>query len=260
MTGMPERYNGTNLWIQYPTPAYHNEVKRYLQLMATTKSGKLLLSTIGGHRNFMVIYPYTPTKDDPVNAFATVSNQGVYADTLALGYVNMTEYTLPGGLVIKLPTAIGTGKGSTVIVSYHPATWLEKIKRKGGYMAPGEGPGEVLFHEMVHGMRQQNGLMRNDPVPGYTDMDDEEEFYAILAANVYRTERGFKALRKDHTGFAKLEEKLASSDAYYKEFKSLIDRWFTVQAGYCTEMAKIKTWFNPFTSAAIAKGLMARAP
>lgn len=258
MANKIEKYKSTNLYIQFPSTPYRDEVQRYLELMATTVSGRLLLTQVGSHRNWMVIFPYTPTKDDPVNAFASVSGQGVYADTLALGYVDWYDLKLPNGLKIPLPYAVGTGKGSTVAVSYHPATWNEKIKRKGGYIAPGEGPGEILFHEMIHGMRQQNGLMRNDKVPGYSDMDDEEEFYAILAANVYRTERGFKVLRKDHSGFNKLDAKLSSSDAYYTEFKTLIERWFTAQSAFCTAMAKIDTWFNPFTPAAVKLGLMAK--
>jgi hypothetical protein len=255
-----EKYKSTNIYIQFPRKAYRDEVIRYLELIATTKSGRLLLSQIGSHRNWMLIFPFTPTEESPVNAYASAYDDAAYADTLAAGYVHWYDLEIMPGVKIPLPYAVGTGKGSTVAVSFHPATYREKIKRQGGYIGPGDGPGEVLFHEMTHGMRQQNGLMKRDKVPGYSDFDDEEEFYAILAANVYRTERGFKKLRKDHNGHKALEEKLANSDDYYKEFKSLIDRWFTVQPTYCLEMAKIKTWFNPFTSAAIAKGLLAARP
>lgn len=39
--------------------------------------------------------------------------------------------------------------------------------------------------------RMQCGLARNDKVTGHEKMDNIEEFYANLAANVYRSDRGF---------------------------------------------------------------------
>ena len=55
-------------------------------------------------------------------------------------------------------------------------------------LSPGFGPDEVLFHEMVHAGR----LLGNDDGPL-----KEEEFFAVLVANIYISEKGksFKDLR-----------------------------------------------------------------
>ena len=45
----------------------------------------------------------------------------------------------------------------------------------------------------------QAGLLRyRDKVPDDPDMDSIEEYFAILAANVYRSERGFTKMRANH--------------------------------------------------------------
>jgi len=53
------------------------------------------------------------------------------------------------------------------------------------------GPDEVLFHEMVHAGR----LLGHDD-----GSDDEEEYFAILIANIYISEKGksFSSLRRTH--------------------------------------------------------------
>jgi hypothetical protein len=109
---------------------------------------------------------------------------------------------------------LGCGS-SMVYVDYHPATWRQRIKNTGG-MAPGTGPGEILFHEMVHGYRMQCGFARDDKVAGHRKMDNIEEFYAILAANVYRSDRGFTALRTDHWGFLRLKKTDSYPEVFYK--------------------------------------------
>jgi Effector protein len=58
---------------------------------------------------------------------------------------------------------------------------------------------EVLVHELVHAMRDMEGkfnpIALREPDKDY---DDVEEFYAILVANIFMSERGEKQLRKDH--------------------------------------------------------------
>jgi hypothetical protein len=58
---------------------------------------------------------------------------------------------------------------------------------------------EVLVHELVHAMREMEGKFNPitllEPDKAY---DNVEEFYAILVANVFMSERGEKQMRKDH--------------------------------------------------------------
>jgi hypothetical protein len=101
---------------------------------------------------------------------------------------------------LMVPTgSVGVGGGSPVTIEYHPANYRELNKRK-RRTDPGYGPGEVLFHEMVHAMRRMLAKRTSDTVYEDLRMDDFEEFCSILAANIYRQERGFTSLRKDHWG------------------------------------------------------------
>ena len=72
-------------------------------------------------------------------------------------------------------------------------------------MYPGWGPDEVLFHEMVHAARllgfdsyRADAKVRERMIhDGY---DDEEEYFAVLVANIYISEKGkpYTSLRKGH--------------------------------------------------------------
>ena len=154
------------------------------------------------------------------------------------------------------PIEFGTGKGSRVDVIYHPATW-HQLNKNVGHIPPGAGPGELLFHEMIHGYREQAGLLRyRDKVAGEVEMTSVEEFYAIVAANVYRSERGFTKLRADHWGFNPIKGNLTSQASYYQHYKSYMDTWFSEQKELCLDLARAPAKFNPFREAAVELKLM----
>jgi len=252
MAGEVVRYH-KNIWILQHSVAYRTEVERVLKLIRSTKAGTTVVEFVADHRLALLILPFKPTAKDPVNAYAYAKDWG---DSLKEGHVIWNEITLPGGIVIRVPKVIGTGKGSIAYVDFHPATYHELIKRQGGYIAPGDGPGETLLHEMVHAYRKQAGLARRDVVDANEKMDNVEEFYSILSQNVYRAERGFKKLRADHWGSSVLSHSLADSEFYYDEYKKEIDSWFGEQRAFCMAMAKSPAWFNPFKHAAIELGYM----
>jgi hypothetical protein len=109
-----------------------------------------------------------------------------------------------------------------------------------------------MFHEMIHGFREMSGLLRyNDVVSGEVRMDSVEEFFAIFAANVYRSERGFTKLRADHWGFQSIKGPLTSQSGYYQHYKTYIDKWFSEQKAFCLDMARAPAKFNPFREAAV---------
>jgi hypothetical protein len=247
-----------NIWILETSPAYRHEVTRYLDLIRTTNAGKTLFSYINQRSQWMLIMPFHPTKRDPVNAYA-YPMQTTEADAYAQYALMMMTLELPNHVTIQIPRNVGTGKGSMVYIDYHPATWRQRMKNTGS-MPPGSGPGEILFHEMVHGYRMQCGLARDDKVAGHERMDDIEEFYAILAANVYRSDRGFTALRTDHWGFERIKSADAYPTVFYDTFKKEIDDWFDKQRQFCLSMAHVSAKFNPFRNAAIARGFMTGSP
>jgi hypothetical protein len=248
------RYQG-NLYIWEPSVAYRLEVEKVLKRMLTTQAGRTLLKYINAKPTWMLIQPFRPTKADPVNAYA---QERSVADAAPAGYVADTvTFTIPviGGK-IELPSVVGTGKGSRVDVYYHPASWYEMNKRV-GHIPPGGGPAEILFHEMIHGYREMSGLLRyRDKVDGEVRMDSVEEFYAIFAANVYRSERGFTKLRADHWGYKAVDDMMSYQGVYYEHYKQYIDRWFNEQKTFCLDMARAPAKFNPFREAAVELGLM----
>jgi hypothetical protein len=256
MAGEVVRYH-KNIWILEHSKPYRTEVERVLKLIRSTNAGNTVVDFVAGHRMALLILPFKPSAEDRVNAYAYAKE---WADSLKEGHIIWNEITLPGGIVIRVPKVIGTGKGSITYIEFHPATFREVIKRQGGYIAPGDGPGEVLLHEMVHAYRKQAGLARRDPVDINPKMDNVEEFYSILSQNVYRSERGFKSLRADHHGHTHLDRGLSDSEWYYDEYKTDIDAWFVEQRSFCLSMAKSPAKFNPFRHAAIQMGLMKEPP
>jgi hypothetical protein len=57
-------------------------------------------------------------------------------------------------------------------------------------------PGEVLFHELVHSVRELSGKL--DQRPLHDAYEDIEEYFAIVVANVYRSELNRIGLRGGH--------------------------------------------------------------
>jgi hypothetical protein len=266
MAAVPFNYVD-NIFIQNNPVAYRREVARYLDLIRTTGSGRTLIKFIKMSARRLLIKPYHPTREYPVNAVTELEDPlAAYPKgdpemhAVRAGYM----WLLPGGAdpkaILMLPTGdLGTGGGSPVTIYYHPAAYRELIKRK-GRMDPSDGPGEALFHEMVHAMRAMRAKYSDTTVLEDLRMDDFEEFCAILAQNIYRQERGFTLLRRDHWSHARLEGDLLDSGAYYEKYRASIDKWFASQSVFCLELARSNVKFNPLREAAVARGMMQPPP
>lgn len=76
----------------------------------------------------------------------------------------------------------------------------------------GSLPDEALCHEMVHALRQMQGLRNPYPtVDALRDYDNDEEFLPIVVTNVYISAKGSPQLRADHAGFTRLQSPLDTS-------------------------------------------------
>ena len=255
-----------NIFIHDNPVAYRLEVVRYLDLIRTTGAGRTLIKFIKMSARRLLIKPYHPTAKDPVNAFASPD---IPLAAYPAGAPELTAFKLgvlapllgaPRGAHLMVPDGqVGVGGGSPVTIEYHPATYREVIKRK-RRIDPGDGPGEVLFHEMLHAMRAMFAKFSDTTVREDFRMDDFEEFCSILAQNIYRQERGFTSLRKNHWGHDRLAGDLLDSVTYYEKYQASIDKWFASHAAFCLELARSNVKFNPLREAAIAKGLMAPPP
>ena len=293
-----------NIVVDDYSTAYRDEVVRYLDLIATTDVGRTLYDflskpsktvritwKLGTHWLDTQTRPYS---DEDVHRLARSSERiarerglndddafeaalkedaifqaklkGVYAkDHPVMRPLRIAVFELFGlHSTFRIETADkGTGEGSDVQLDYHPAAWLEMIKRT-GRIGIGHGPGEVLYHELVHALRMAAGVMLFENVPERWDMDDFEEFCGILAANMYRSARGFTRLRYDHhpasnkapwLGETELPAALRDSKRYYEEFKPQIVKWFANQRAFCVALAESCAPFNPMAVAAKDLGI-----
>ena len=257
MAKPPYQYQRGNIWIQQDSVAYRNEVVRYLDLVRTTYVGRVLLRFINAVPKGVLLLPYQPTPDDPVNAYAQPQSE---PDAYSKGYSVMRGFDIPGFGTIQLPIAtFGTGAGSNVWLKYHPATFRQYVINKGG-IPPGSGPGEILFHELVHTQRMLDGKFIRTTVPEHIHMDDFEEFCAIVASNIYRSERGFELLRSDHRGFQAIHGPRADQVEYYKIYQAEFERWYSSQPNFCRALAESPAKFNPLRIAIASQGVGVYTP
>jgi hypothetical protein len=157
------------------------------------------------------------------------------------GSINARDQT---GLPVRnLGGATGSGRGSESVVYF---TSQDHVG--GNLKLPGGRPDEVLLHELVHALRQ--GLGKWLCAPMDDNFDTVEDFYAILVANIYRSENRYTTLRKDHRGFQPLAPPLNNEGEYYKEYRERIDRFIQEMPDpFCNALAVVSCQFNPIRRA-----------
>src|SRR5262249_25408038 len=109
-----------------------------------------------------------------------------------------------------------------------------------------------------HALRDLNGLARCEAVG--ERFDDIEEFWAILIANIYRSECGRSGLRGDHSVDhcpgskpgnvticpKQMDAKLTDSAAFYQHYKVEMEKIFTPMRALGAEIAiYVDADFNP---------------
>lgn len=244
--------------------AYRREVEICLKRIETTHAGKTLIKHLRARGRRLLIIPYKPNAElGWVNATSSADR---FLDSLPKDepYGGTYPYQIPGFGTIPMPHVWkGTGAGSPVTIRFHPATFRQ-YNQNYGYIKPGSGPGEVLFHEMVHSLQQMDGTLSqvavNDP-----HLDDYGEFCAIVAANIYRSERGFTSLRADHSGFSKLGKHSGGQDltnpaTFASVYATPLAKWIGLQKDFCLELASSTARFNPLKYAAVALGHRVATP
>jgi hypothetical protein len=139
---------------------------------------------------------------------------------------------------------IGTGSGSESRIHFTPGEFLSN-STAGGQSSKIEiamRRDEVLFHEMVHSLRQTFGVM--DCTAHADGYDTRDEVWAVMTTNVYCS--AFRRpLRKNHQGFDLLTD--SEAKGFYKKYESMIERmcrelpYFTRTVGQIDYIR-----FNPF--------------
>jgi hypothetical protein len=114
---------------------------------------------------------------------------------------------------LQPPGYKGSGDGSDATIYFSSDIYNPQSNCETGVIATAAD--EILFHEMIHALREmqavRNAVPTEDSVRKY---DNEEEFLAIVATNVYISASGGIKLRADHDGHFELKPPLNTSAGF----------------------------------------------
>jgi hypothetical protein len=113
-------------------------------------------------------------------------------------------------------------------------------------------PNEVLFHELVHAMRQCTALRQpTDLAGGLYRYVTDEEFFAVVIANIYISEGakdGSSGLRSGEIGKSPLESYFSNSLCFFAsstQILPLMKRFKKDHEQLFTDLSMINCTFNP---------------
>jgi hypothetical protein len=167
---------------------YEEQINDNLAKIGGFDVGRAVFAEIRRSRKQGTFRPFIPK--DKVNA-----------DVRADDWVAANERGMPVYWDKGVIDGSGTGKGSDVTIDYSPDLFgvfnnaPRHVKTLSG---PASRSDEVLLHELVHASRQMNGCFYDMPVSG--DYDDEEEYLAVVIANIYLSNKTQTVFRKNHHG------------------------------------------------------------
>lgn len=150
----------------------------------------------------------------------------------------------PSGLNSTAGPGIGAGNSA---IMFSPHMWNRPGKPgTSAKSGPGSQADEVLFHELVHGLRYITGTAV--PKPAGSEENEVEEFIAIVVANIYLAEKNTGAkLRRDHHGFAPIAEPRDFFRGLDQQHRQVLRRFADSPqlSDFFNELADIPVWWNP---------------
>jgi hypothetical protein len=215
-------------WVNKEQAAnWENAVRREIVKMAGVNSGQVLLNSIRFHGRWVPITHYD-------NSQGTCN---AYVDP-KLG--NARDGRPYGAIVYYSPH----------IFFPHSGCLSSDPTKNNGFQ-----PDEILFHELVHALRRVSSKrLRTDTTGGLIQYDSNEEFYAILATNIYvsdPTNRKKSGLREDHRDGAGLPSGLAGSFDFFKSSQNaftLVKQFSVDNPGFTKALAAVPASFNPLAA------------
>ena len=265
------------------TPAgkddYNNEIDKLLKQIegnyGTHKSanpvGSMLLSSIRASPKDLTILPMASylgqgakqcrAIEDPKDKFKSApkgiggKNRTDLRDKWFLGRQDDPNTEDDERYVTVGADKVAEGGGSDASVYFTPSEW-------GGGKSACSGPGtgaaadEVLFHEMVHALRDMQGV--SNPVPTVnTSYLNEEEFLAIVVTNVYISAKGGTKFRANHFDDSILWSPLNTSKGFVEDEdnRKVLTNYSSMWQPTFGQLANLtQPKFNPFREVILRKG------
>lgn len=214
---------------------YELEVNGTFNTMQLNRVGALLVNEL--NRNLR-IQPYSGTG---LNATSTPTNRGAAEVSGRRSY--RCDNALPRTDAAGNPIQ-GTGGGSDSVIAFTPAQWLTSgiADRQKKTISAGWRRDEILFHEMVHSVRQMIGVMNcSTGAPGF---DTKAEVWSIMTTNIYSSAWN-RPLRRDHHGSTTMTADEVSS--YFQRFEAMISFMCQDLPQFTRAVSRIDYIpFNPF--------------
>jgi hypothetical protein len=194
------------------------------------------------------------------------TGQAIFEKIRAHGLVVIEPYT---GNDLNARALINTFDLGTVIgrIEFSPATFATTVTVAGvrmpNYAAlinPGFRPDQVLLHELVHAGRvvghQVNTIKLTGLMAAY---DNEEEFFAVVVANIYMSEKGVPVtfLRASHRLTGVLSSAKTASEVFLfaDDNYRLIEKFCAQHPTLSTMLKDVQAPFNPIRAYYEARAL-----
>ncbi|SRR5579871_1508324 len=221
------------------SPEYQDSIKPLLKAIETNAVGKVILRAIEntGKDKVLTIGPYTKGNDaiGYCNALTTARDPAAAYPKGVRPDPNVTAPAIRGAFIGRdddlftrdrderydqQPAGfIGTGAGSSADIEFSPENWGASPKScYAGF--PAALPDEVLFHEIVHGLRDLQGVRNPWPTED-KDYGNDEEYLAIVTTNVYISAKPSTQLRANADGHWPLKPPLNTSAGFLSDGRNL---------------------------------------
>jgi hypothetical protein len=234
---------------------FENGVRKVLKEIGSRKSGLAVLAEIGRQSQSVTITPYLPADYQWTNGSARPLD-GNWDDATRKHWLLRDNDGEPMRYKNGDRTwDRGTGAGADAIVEFITPelmrVLIDDLAVKKKWSAGGDPHSlafadEILVHELVHAIRIMAGLSVDRRVPRQPRYGTMEEFFAIVVANIYRSECGRGGVRNANHGdwetmhvngeyFLKLQFNRAHLRQLRRDHPHLV-----------AELREVDTYFNPF--------------
>ena len=211
---VPKKYK-LNIPAPWDPIRYEHVVFKLLETVDKSDVGGVVFANLARQ---LMIRPYIWSPD---NAF-----------TVAASVVAATKEGSAVACDAPGSTVVGTGSGSDVTIWIKPANRLV--------------PDATLLHEIVHALRMMLGR-RTCIEAALDDFDRDEEYYAILIANIFMSEKKRRLIRISHKPAAKSWVDVTSPWDQFRIDPFLITNFEIEHATLASDIGrKSKAAFNPF--------------